>query len=109
MLEDFGSGMEVVELKERVEKLEAELQGERELLREQKVKAEEARAQASSLQCQVDEMRGATSVDDSALMEEEVTSLSEKEEQVKLVEQLRQEAAKTSEKLEKAEGELAKQ
>ena len=53
MLEDFGSGMEVVELKARVEKLEAELQGERELLREQKVKAEEARAQASSLQCQV--------------------------------------------------------
>ena len=53
MLEDFGSGMEVVDLKERVEKLEAELQGERELLREQKVKAEEARAQASSLQCQV--------------------------------------------------------
>ena len=53
MLEDFGSGMEVVDLKDRVEKLEAELQGERELLREQKVKAEEARAQASSLQCQV--------------------------------------------------------
>ena len=50
---DLGSGMEVVDLKEKVEKLEAELQGERELLREQKVKAEEARAQALSLQCQV--------------------------------------------------------
>ena len=53
MLDDFGSGMEVVDLKERVEKLEVELHGERELLREQKVKAEEARAQASNLQCQV--------------------------------------------------------
>ena len=53
MLDDFGSGMEVVDLKERVEKLEVELHGERELLREQKVKAEEARAQASSLQSQV--------------------------------------------------------
>ena len=53
ILEDLGSGMEVVDLKERVEKLEAELQGERELLREQKVKAEEARAQTLSLQCQV--------------------------------------------------------
>ena len=40
---------------------------ERELLKEQKVKAEEAKAQASNLQCQLDEMRGATSVDDSAL------------------------------------------
>ena len=53
MLDDFGSGMEVVDLKERVEKLEVELHGERELLREQKVKAEEARAQASNLQSQV--------------------------------------------------------
>ena len=53
ILEDLGSGMEVVDLKERVEKLEAELQGERELLREQKVKAEEARAQTLSLQSQV--------------------------------------------------------
>ena len=53
ILEDLGSGMEVAELKERVEKLEVELHGERELLREQKVKAEEARAQATSLQCQV--------------------------------------------------------
>ena len=40
---------------------------ERELLKEQKVKAEEAKAQASNLQCQLDEMRGATSVDDSVL------------------------------------------
>ena len=75
--EDFGSGLEVVDLKERVEKLEGELQGERELLKEQKVKAEEAKAQASNLQCQLDEMRGATSVDDSALMEEEVATLRE--------------------------------
>ena len=51
--EDFESGFEVVDLKERVEKLEGELQGEREVLKEQKVKAEEARAQASILQCQV--------------------------------------------------------
>ena len=34
-------------MKERVEKLEGELQGKRELLKEQKVKAEEAKAQAS--------------------------------------------------------------
>ena len=40
-------------MKERVEKLEGELQGERGVLKEQKVKAEEARAQASNLQCQV--------------------------------------------------------
>ena len=53
IIEDFGSGLEVVDLKERVEKLEGELQGEREVLKEQKVKAEEARAQASSLQSQV--------------------------------------------------------
>ena len=53
ILEDLGSGMEVAELKERVEKLEVELHGERELLREQKVKAEEAKVQATSLQCQV--------------------------------------------------------
>ena len=53
MLEDLGSGMEVVTLKERVEKLEAELKGERDLLKEQKMKAEEARGQASNLQCQV--------------------------------------------------------
>ena len=59
MLEDFGSGMEVVDLKERVEKLEAELQGERDLLREQKVKAEEARVQASNLQCQVRNLKSA--------------------------------------------------
>ena len=47
IIEDFGSSSEVVDLKERVEKLEGELQGERELLKEQKVKAEEAKAQAS--------------------------------------------------------------
>ena len=81
--EDFGSGFEVVDLKERVEKLEGELQGKRELLKEQKVKAEEAKAQASNLQCQLDEMRGATSVDDSALMEEEVATLREEFEKIK--------------------------
>ena len=46
-------------------------------MKEQKVKAEEAKVQASNLQCQLDEMRGATSVDDSALMEEEVATLRE--------------------------------
>ena len=56
---------------------------ERELLKEQKVKAEEAKAQASNLQCQLDEMRGATSVDDSALMEEEVATLREEFEKIK--------------------------
>ena len=55
---------------------------ERELLKEQKVKAEEAKAQASNLQCQLDEMRGATSVDDSALMEEEVATLREEFEKI---------------------------
>ena len=75
--EDFGSGLEVVDLKERVEKLEGELQGKRELLKEQKVKAEEAKVQASNLQCQLDEMRGATSVDDSALEQELMCWLAE--------------------------------
>ena len=56
---------------------------ERELLKEQKVKAEEAKTQASNLQCQLDEMRGATSVDDSALMEEEVATLREEFEKIK--------------------------
>ena len=56
---------------------------ERELLKEQKVKAEEAKVQASNLQCQLDEMRGATSVDDSALMEEEVATLREEFEKIK--------------------------
>ena len=56
---------------------------ERELLKEQKVKAEEAKAQASNLQCQLDEMRGATSVDDGALMEEEVATLREEFEKIK--------------------------
>ena len=83
IIEDFGSGLEVVDLKERVEKLEGELQGKRELLKEQKVKAEEAKAQASNLQCQLDEMRGATSVDDGALMEEEVATLREEFEKIK--------------------------
>ena len=50
---------------------------ERELLKEQKVKAEEAKAQASNLQCQLDEMRGATSVDDSALEQELMCWLAE--------------------------------
>ena len=52
-------------------------------MKEQKVKAEEAKAQASNLQCQLDEMRGATSVDDSALMEEEVATLREEFEKIK--------------------------
>ena len=55
---------------------------ERELLKEQKVKAEEAKTQASNLQCQLDEMRGATSVDDSALMEDEVATLREEFEKI---------------------------
>ena len=47
------------------------------------MKAEEAKTQASNLQCQLDEMRGATSVDDSALMEEELATLMEEFEKIK--------------------------
>merc|ERR1719204_24071 len=83
MLEDLGSGMEVVELKEKLEKLEGELKGERGLLVEQHAKTEEAKERASKLQCQLDELRGATSVDDSVLMEDEVANLKDEVETVK--------------------------
>merc|ERR1719204_367007 len=83
MLEDLGSGMKVFELKEKLEKLEGELQGERGLLVEQHAKTEEAKERASKLQCQLDELRGATSVDDSVLMEDEVANLKDEVETVK--------------------------
>ena len=75
----MGMEEEVADLKQFLEEASVEflmLGGandrleERELLKEQKVKAEEAKVQASNLQCQLDEVRGATSVDDSALEQE---------------------------------------
>ena len=65
--------MEAVELKGKLEK--GELNGVRGLLVEQLAKTEEAEERASKLQCRLDELRGATSVDDSVLMEDEVANL----------------------------------
>ena len=81
-LKDAESYMEVVELKERLEKLEGELKGEKDLLVEQHAKTEEAKERASELQCQLNGLRGATSVEDSALTEAEVANLKDEVETV---------------------------
>ena len=81
-LKDAESYMEVVELKERLEKLEGELKGEKDLLVEQHAKTEEAKERASELQCQLNGLRGATSVEDSVLTEAEVANLKDEVETV---------------------------
>ena len=81
-LKDAESYMEVVKLKERLEKLEGELKGEKDLLVEQHAKTEEAKERASRLQCQLNGLRGATSVEDSVLTEAEVANLKDEVETV---------------------------